>query len=162
MARIDVVTREIPSDPAAVHAAFTDPTALEVWLPPEGMTGRVTEYDLRPGGRCRMVLKYVDARQSPGKSTADEDVSVSRFIEIVPDHRVVQDIDFESDDPAFSGTMRLTWQVDPLNGGHASVVEMRAEHVPYGIDQSDHLAGMSSSLANLADHLAEHRSTTQS
>jgi hypothetical protein len=35
----------------------------------------------------------------------------ARFVEIVPDVRVVQQIEFVSEDPALHGTMTMTWEV---------------------------------------------------
>src|SRR5690606_27436438 len=92
-----------------VFTALTDPEALVAWLPPSGMTGRFEHFDARPGGSYRMVLTYADASAAPGKSTADADVVETRFVDIVPDARVVQAVDFVSDDPAFHGTMTMTW-----------------------------------------------------
>jgi hypothetical protein len=57
-------------------------------------------------------------------------------------------VDFGSDDPAFSGTMRMTRTLEPGDGG--TLVTVRAESVPEGIRPEDHQAGLRSSLANLA------------
>ena len=56
-----------------------------------------------------MGLTYTDASGTPGKATSDSDVVEARYIDIVPDVRVVQAVDFVSDDPAFAGTMTMTW-----------------------------------------------------
>ena len=63
----------------------------------------------------------------------------------------VLDVEFESDDPAYSGTMTMAWSLDPVEGG--TRVEVRAEDVPPGISAEDHAAGLASSLRNLADYL---------
>lgn len=86
-----------------------------------------------------------------GKATADSDVIEARYVDIVPDERVVQAVDFVSDDPAFAGTMIMTWDVTAVDGG--TRVDITAEDVPDGISAEDHAAGLASSLANLADHL---------
>ena len=49
---------------------------------------------------CPGVRGHVAAR---GKSAADPDVVDARFVEIVPDVRVVQQIEFVSEDPARRG-----------------------------------------------------------
>jgi uncharacterized protein YndB with AHSA1/START domain len=41
-----------------VYAAFTDPAALVVWLPPGEMTGEVYSFDARVGGGYRMSLQF--------------------------------------------------------------------------------------------------------
>jgi hypothetical protein len=86
-----------------------------------------------------------------GKATADTDVVEARFLELVPGVRVVQAVDFVSDDPACAGTMTMTWAVAAVDGG--TQVEIRADDVPAGISAGDHAAGLASSLANLAAYV---------
>ena len=148
MPRRDAASRIVAASPAQVYAALVDRDALEAWLPPEGMTGRFERFDPRPGGSYRLVLTYADAAGGPGKATADSDVVESRFVELVPGRRVVQEVDFVSDDPAVAGTMTMTWQVTAFDGG--TRVDIIAEHVPEGISAEDHAVGLASSLANLA------------
>jgi len=100
-----------------------------------------------------LVLTYTDAAGSPGKATADSDIVEARFIDLVPGVRVVQEVDFESDDPAYDGTMTMTWEVAGVDGG--TRVDFTADDVPDGISAEDHAAGLASSLANLSDHFAE-------
>ena len=71
-----------------------------------------------------------------------------RFVEVVPPVRLVQAVDFLSDDLAFTGTMTMTWELVPVEGGTRVVVT--ADDVPIGISAEDHAAGMQSSLAKLA------------
>jgi len=151
MGRTDIATRLIAAPPDAVYAALVDPDALTSWLPPDGMTATMQRYDARPGGSYRMILRYADASGAPGKTTADADVVEARFVELVPGERVVQAVDFVSDDPAFHGIMTMTWQVETVEGG--TRVEVRADDVPTGISAEDHAAGLRSSLANLAAYL---------
>ncbi|HEX5946590.1 MAG TPA: SRPBCC family protein [Acidimicrobiales bacterium] len=151
MPRTDSASRVIAAPPARVYAAFVDPDALVAWLPPGGMSGRFERFDARPGGSYRMVLTYTDASGAPGKATADSDIVEARFVDVVPDERVVQAVDFVSDDPAFAGTMTMTWEVTAVDDG--SRVEFRADDVPDGISAEDHAAGLTSSLANLAAYV---------
>lgn len=134
-----------------IYAAFVDRSALESWLPPQGMAGRFEHFDPRPGGSYRLVLTYADAAAAPGKATADSDVVEARFVDLVPGVRVVQAVDFVSDDPAFHGTMTMTWEVAAVAAG--SLVTITASDVPDGISAEDHAEGISSSLANLAAHV---------
>jgi uncharacterized protein YndB with AHSA1/START domain len=85
-----------------------------------------------------------------GKATDTSDIVEARFLDIVPNARVVQAIDFVSDDPALTGTMTMTWQIVPV--GDKTRVEIRAENVPAGIPSEDHAIGLESSLANLAEY----------
>lgn len=113
------------------------------------MTGHFDRFDARPGGSYRLVLTYKDPAQGAGKATQDTDVVEARFVDIVPGVRVVQEVDFVSDDPDFAGTMTMTWELVP--DGRGTRVEMSADDVPAGIAPEDHAAGMESSLANLAE-----------
>ena len=151
MARTDAASRVIAAPPAQVFAALVDRDALMAWLPPKGMTARFERFDPRPGGSYRLVLTYADVSGAPGKATPESDVIEARFIDIVPGLRVVQAVDFASDDPAFAGTMTMTWEVNAVQGG--TRVDIAAADVPDGISAEDHAAGLSSSLQNLAEHL---------
>lgn len=131
-----------------VFAALVDADALVQWLPPSGMSGRFERFDARPGGSYRLVLTYKDGSPGSGKSTPDSDVVEARFVDVVPNVRLVQAVDFVSDDPAFAGTMTMTWELSEENGG--TRVLIRADDVPPGIALEDHTLGMQSSLANLA------------
>ena len=159
MPRTDTASRLISAPPARVYAALVDREALEAWLPPDGMSGTFERFDPRPGGGYRLVLTYADASGSPGKATADTDIVEARFVELVPDVRVVQAADFASDDPAFAGTMTMTWEVVPVDGG--ARVDVTAADVPDGISAEDHATGLASSLANLAEHVETSSTTSQ-
>jgi uncharacterized protein YndB with AHSA1/START domain len=151
MSRTDRAALVIDAPLPRVFAALVDRGALESWLPPGGMTGRFERFDARPGGSYRLALTYADPTGAPGKSAADADVVEARYVDIVPDDRVVQAVDFVSDDPAFAGAMTMTWSVRSVEGG--TRVEITATDVPDGIGADDHAAGMASSLANLAAYL---------
>src|SRR6059058_355419 len=152
MPRTDTASRVIAAPPEHVYAALVNPEALTAWLPPTGMTGTFERFDPRPGGSYRLVLTYADASASPGKATADTDIVESRFIDLVPGVRVVQAVDFVSDDPAYAGTMTMRWELAGDDGG--TRVDIIAEDVPDGIDADDHAAGLAASLTNLTEYLA--------
>ena len=151
MARVDTASQVIAAPPDRVYAALVDPEALTAWLPPDGMSGRFERFDARPGGSYRLVLTYADASTGRGKATADSDIVEARFVDIVPGVRVVQAVDFVSDDPAHTGTMTMTWELTAVDAG--TRVDIRAEDVPAGISAEDHAAGLDSSLANLGTYL---------
>ena len=153
MPRTDRGSRVMAAPPGRVWAALVDPEALLVWLPPAGMTARFERFDARPGGSYRMVLTYADASGARGKATADSDVVEARFVDIVPGERVVQAVDFVSDDPAYAGTITMTWEIAAVEAG--TRVDIVAEDVPDGVSAQDHAAGLSSSLANLADYVEQ-------
>jgi uncharacterized protein YndB with AHSA1/START domain len=153
MPRTDRASRVIAAPPGRVWAALVEPEALLAWLPPGGMTGRFERFDARPGGSYRMVLTYPGASGAPGKATADSDIVEACFVDIVLGKRVVQAVDFVSDDPAYAGTMTMTWKITADDAG--TRVDIVAEHVPDGISVEDHAAGLGSSLAKLATYLEQ-------
>lgn len=146
MGRTDEASLLIHAPAARVWAAVADPQSLQAWLPPTGMTGRVEHFDLRTGGTYRMVLTYRDS--GAGKSTADSDVVRGRFVEVRDGDRIVQAVDFVSDDPDFAGTMTMTWSLTAR--GSSTLVTFRADDVPAGIGTIDHARGLTDSLVGLA------------
>ncbi|HEX2177353.1 MAG TPA: SRPBCC family protein [Nocardioidaceae bacterium] len=148
MSRTDSASRVIQAEPEHVFAALVDAEALAAWLPPKGMTGKFERFDPRPGGSYRLTLTYEEGLQGSGKTTSGSDVVEARFIEISANERLVQRVDFVSDDPAFAGTMTMTWELSAE--GSSTRLEVRADDVPVGISPEDHAAGLESSLANLA------------
>src|SRR5690349_12437355 len=65
--------RVINASADTLYRAFIDPAALEIWLAPDGMSGKVHEFDACIGGGYRMSLSIIRrnqqtaARQRPTK-----------------------------------------------------------------------------------------------
>jgi uncharacterized protein YndB with AHSA1/START domain len=152
--RRDTALRVVESTPDAAYKAFVDPGALMAWLPPGNMTGRTLDYDFREGGRYRIELTYEDdTANHAGKTTGRTDISSGHFVSLVPGKRIVQSVEFESDDASFGGEMTVTWTFEPASDG--TRVTVTAENIPSGINQKDHEAGLQDSLNNLARYLRE-------
>lgn len=105
-------------------------------------------FESHAGGRFRMTLTFAAA---PGKSTANTDLVVGRFVELVPQQRIVQAFEFDSSDPAFARTRTMRWVLAAAVDGTS--VTVTAENVAPGISQVDHEICMNSSLANLAAYV---------
>jgi uncharacterized protein YndB with AHSA1/START domain len=148
--RTDRAAAWVGATPEVLFAALTDAGGYPAWLPPAGMTGTVFDADMRAGGGDRMILRYDDTEVA-GKVGDGSDAIGVRVVELTPPRRLVQTVDFESADPAFGGTMTMTWTLTPAAGG--TTVELEAADVPPGITAEDHEAGMAATLANLARHL---------
>ena len=159
MPRIDTASLVVRASPPAVYHAFVDPNAFIAWLPPTGMSGRIDQFDATPGGAYRLILTYLELDPSSphGKSTENTDIVSGRFLELVPNERIVQLAEFHSDDPAFGGEMIMTWTFAPVAEG--TLVTVACENVPEGIRKEDHDEGLRASLANLAAY-TECSSTT--
>ena len=69
-----------------VWKAWTDPEHVAKWWGPHGMTTRVDELDLRPGGRWRYVMLAPDGSEYPQKGV---------FREIVPPETIVTTAEFD-------------------------------------------------------------------
>lgn len=102
----------------------------------------------REGGSYRMRLTYDESQHSPGKTSEDADEVEVNFVKLVPDERIEQAVTFKSEDPAFSGEMRIAWTLESMQNG--TLVTVRCENVPTGIRRKDHQAGLISTLSNLA------------
>lgn len=145
--RTDHAERLIAAPLPDVFAAFTSATKLARWLPPEGATGVFEQHDLQAGGGFRFRLTFDDP-DIEGKSDDDSDV-VKVHIPTLDDGRlIVWEVEFESDDPRYSGTMAMHWYLSRQSGG--TLVTIDAHHVPPGISAKDHVEGLNGSLANLA------------
>ena len=146
--RIDSASRLIHASPSDIYQAFAQPGSMEQWLPPGNMTGKMLHFDFRAGGSYRMRLTYKDSHDGQGKTSDDSDEVQVQLVSLEPGQRIVQEINFDSDDSSFAATMRMTWTFEPRDGG--TRVTVRAENVPEGIRPEDHQTGLDSSLANLA------------
>ncbi len=113
------------------------------------MTARVHVFDAHEGGAYRMSLTYKDLAQSPGgKTSEDTDTFEGRFVELVPDEKIVEAITFESDDPGFSGEMTMTTRLADADGG--TEVTILCQGLPAGVRPEDNETGTRQSLRKLA------------
>jgi uncharacterized protein YndB with AHSA1/START domain len=146
--RVDSASKLIRASASRIYHAFATPNAMETWLPPLGMTGRMLNFDFREGGAYRMRLTYSDPLHASGKTTNDADEVKVRFVKLVEGKRIEQAVTFNSEDPAFSGEMRIVWVLEPVAGG--TLLTVRCENAPAGIRPEDHQAALMSTLNNLA------------
>ena len=147
--RVDQASRVIKASPHAIYRALLDPEAIVQWRPPDGMTAQIHAFDGREGGSFRMSLTYTDSDHVVrGKTSENVDTVFVRFVELVPDRRVVERAEFETDDPAFGGAMTIITTLSPQPGG--TEVTIRCEDVPSGIPPDVHEAAIASTLRKLA------------
>lgn len=155
MGHTDVGQAVVDASPAEVFAALVDEEARTSWLPPAGMSGRFSWFDMRPGGGYRMTLTY-DDESRPGKSGENKDVVQVRFVSVDEPRRLVEEADFVSDDPDLAGTMTMTWSLEPVRGG--TLVTITATNVPDGISSQDHVTAFASTLRSLDEYVTSRRS----
>lgn len=133
-----------------MFAALVDAEARAIWLPPAGMSARYNWFDVRPGGGYRLTLTYDDEATS-GKSGENTDVVEVRFAAVDEPWRLVEEVEFISDDPKLAGTMTMTWSLESVNGG--TLITITATDVPDGISSEDHTTAFASTLSNLEKYL---------
>ncbi|MBO9634107.1 MAG: SRPBCC family protein [Chitinophagaceae bacterium] len=148
-ARKDSASLLIKASAEKIYEAFLDPNAIAAWRPPSGMSCEIFEFDAREGGKYRMAFRYKQSQHAvAGKTSEHEDQFEGRFLRLVPHQQIVEEVVFKSDDPAFAGAMTVTTLLKQVPGG--TEVSFIAENVPAGVRPEDHIAGMTSSLRNLA------------
>lgn len=75
---------------------FSDPAQLARWWGPRGFTNTFLEFDLKPGGRWRLVMRGPDGAAYPNEN---------EFVEITPPSRIV----FDHPDPKHRFRMTMTF-----------------------------------------------------
>ena len=114
---------------------------------PDGMTSEIHSFEPSEGGTFRISLTY-DMPTTTGKSSAQTDTYHGRFVELVADTKVVQAVEFETDDPAMQGEMTISYTLaDAADGTDLVGVH---EGLPPGVSPSDNELGTSMSLDKLA------------
>ena len=141
------LSQHIRGPRAAVYSAFLDRDAVQRWMVPTGMTSQVHAFEPREGGAFRISLTY-DAPTGTGKTSAQTDTYHGRFVELVPDQRIVQVVEFESPDPAMQGEMTITVTLADADGGTELVAVH--DHLPPGLSPADNELGWRISLEKLA------------
>ena len=134
-----------------IYRALTTPEALEIWQAPDSMKGKIHNFDLRVGGGYEMSLYYTGpGNDSKGKTNSNEDRFIAKFKELSPD-KIIEIINFNSDDPKFAGEMIMEISLDEQDGG--TEVTFLFKNIPPGIKPEDNEAGTRSSLNKLAGYL---------
>ena len=133
---------------AKVYRALLDANAVQHWMVPTGMTSQVHAYDARVGGGFRISLTY-DAPTGTGKTSAHTDTFHGRFVELVPDRKVVEVVEFETRDPAMSGEMTVSYELEDADGGTDVIAAHEGE--PSGVSAADNELGWRMSMGKLAE-----------
>jgi uncharacterized protein YndB with AHSA1/START domain len=141
------VEQHVHAPRSAVYRAMLDADAIAQWRVPDGMTSTVHEFAPHVGGSFRISLTY-DAPGPAGKSSAHTDTYHGRFVELVPDERVVEELEFETSDPALAGTMRMTTTLADADGG--TTVTVMHEGMPDAVPPADNEVGTRMALGKLA------------
>lgn len=142
------IQRHIAAPRHRVYAAILDAGAVATWMVPPGMQSEVHTFEPHEGGAFRISLTY-DTSDARGKTTTHTDTHHGRFEQLVPDEKVVQSVEFETDDPTMQGEMTITYTLRDAADGGTDLVAVH-DHVPPGIAPTDNELGWRLSLDKLA------------
>ena len=130
--------RVLRTKPQKVYRAFLDSDAMAKWLPPNGFTGKVHQFEGRVGGKFKM--SFTNFTSGKAHSFGGE------YLELVPHERIRYTNFF--DDPNLPGTLTVTVTIKQvLLGTDLSIVQ---EGVPDVIPVEACYLGWQESLAQLA------------
>ena len=154
--RKDVASKVIRASVSEIYQAITDPHALAIWLPPQGIQAQINQFEPWEGGSYQITLSYDHPadKEKFAKSSDGSDITKGKFLRLLPGRRVSQSVEFVSENPDFAGTMSMTYELANM-GEEGTLVTITAENVPKGISRHDHLEGINSTLANLAHYLED-------
>lgn len=140
------LTQDFHVPASVLYRALIDPDAVSAWMFPDGMSIRIHHFEPKVGGRFRISLTY-EGGSGVGKSSARTDTYHGRFVDLVPNERVVEALEFETADPSMRGEMTITFALAEAAGS----TELSAwhENVPPGISPADNETGWRMSLARL-------------
>lgn len=140
------VSRVVKASRERVYSALVDADEVARWRFPTGMSIVVDQFEPREGGQVRVSLTY--ASPCVGKTKDRTDMYTARFVELVPNERVVEIDEFETDDPSLQGEMRMTISLEDVADG-TEVVGLH-EGIPPGVALADNELGWQSALSRLA------------
>ena len=144
-------TRLAAGQREAVYRAFTNERSLEEWLAPPGKTGSIHDFTPGVGGGYKMELVWMEPGSDRGEGYEQEDHYTTRFVDLVPEERVVMSINFETPEHRWAGEMTMTVVLHAIPEG--TLVTVDVDDLPSGITAEDNDAGVRAWLDRLARHL---------
>jgi len=129
--------RVLRAPPARVYRAFLDPDALAKWLPPNGFTCKVHQFDAQVGGNYRMTFTNFASGNGHGFGAADR--------ELEPGERITYNDHF--DDPNLPGEMTTTITLRAVSCG--TEMQIVQEGLPEVIPLEQCYVGWQESLVSL-------------
>jgi predicted amidohydrolase/uncharacterized protein YndB with AHSA1/START domain len=104
-----VSARVLDAPRELVFRAFADPRHLSRWWGPEGFTSTFREFDLRPGGAWRLVMRGPNGTEYDNANEFVEVVAPARIVfdHLEPAHRFRMTMTFDAEGPR----TRLTWRM---------------------------------------------------
>jgi len=129
--------RVFNAPPERVYKAFLDADGMAKWLPPNGFTCKVHQFDGKVGGKFRMSFTNFSNGQSHSFG--------GEYLELKPNEKLRYTDKF--DDPNLPGTITVTVTLKKVSvGTEANIVQ---EGIPDAIPVEACYLGWQDSLANL-------------
>ncbi|TPJ21679.1 SRPBCC family protein [Mesorhizobium sp. B2-7-2] len=130
--------RVLATKPEKVYRAFVEADALAKWLPPNGFTCTVHEFEGKVGGAYKMSFRNF--------TTGDSHSFGGEFVELVPSERLRYTDRF--DDPNLPGQIEVTVILTKVSVG--TEVNITQAGIPDAIPAEACYLGWQESLRNLA------------
>ena len=130
--------RVLATKPDKIYRAFVEADAMAKWLPPNGFTCTVHQFDAKVGGAFRMSFRNFTTGMSHSFG--------GEYLELVPGERLRYTDKF--DDPNLPGEMQVTVTLRKVSVG--TEVNIEQAGVPDVIPPEACYLGWQESLRNLA------------
>lgn len=130
--------RVLTTTPEKLYRAFIEADALAKWLPPNGFTCTVHQFDGKVGGKFKMSFRNF--------TTGDSHSFGGEYLELKPGERLVYTDRF--DDPNLPGEIRVTVTFKQVSVG--TEVNIEQAGIPDVIPAEACYLGWQESLRNLA------------
>lgn len=134
-----------------IYNCFIDKKALEFWLAPNNMIGKIHDFDAKVGGGYGMSLFYLDDG-TRGKTSENEDRFSAKFVELKPYEKIVQTINFQSKENEFIDEMTMEVFLEKSEN-NSTKVTIVFKNIPIGINPKDNEKGTEQSLKKLAQYV---------
>ena len=129
--------RVLPTKPDKIYRAFTEADAMAKWLPPNGFTCIVHQFEAKVGGTFKMSFRNFTTGHSHSFG--------GKYLELVPGERLRYTDTF--DDPNLPGEMQVTVTLKKVSvGTDVSIVQ---EGIPDAIPVEACYLGWQESLQHL-------------
>ncbi|ESZ28500.1 MULTISPECIES: SRPBCC family protein [unclassified Mesorhizobium] len=130
--------RVLTTSPEKVYRAFVEADALAKWLPPNGFTCTVHNFEAKVGGTFKMSFRNF--------TTGDSHSFGGEYLELVPGERLLYTDRF--DDPNLPGEIRVTVVLKKVSVG--TEIDITQAGIPDVIPVEACYLGWQESLRNLA------------
>ncbi|WP_027035337.1 SRPBCC family protein [Mesorhizobium ciceri] len=128
----------LTTSPEKVYRAFVEADALAKWLPPNGFTCTVHNFEAKVGGTFKMSFRNF--------TTGDSHSFGGEYLELVPGERLLYTDRF--DDPNLPGEIRVTVVLKKVSVG--TEIDITQAGIPDVIPVEACYLGWQESLRNLA------------